>query len=693
MADWVGQIVSKVEIQRLLGRGGMADVYLGLHTTLNRPVAVKILHAHLMENASLLSRFRSEAQSVATMRHPNIVQVLDFDIVDDRPYIVMELLEGITLRDYLQQHRDNETRIAPAAIMHIVASLARALDYAHERGIIHRDIKPANIMLRHEGDELSSEGLWPSRVDVVLTDFGIARIADSAANTASGTIVGTPAYMSPEQVRSELVDARSDIYSLGIVLYEMLSGELPFDGDSQASLLIKQISEIPAPIQGASPEVQRILDRVLSKTPDQRYDRASDLATELQAAIAEGDAIQPNARPARETARRRSAAESVLLTRDLKLDGDSGTQMGTELPHQTVQTATTGTSPAIWIVGIIGGLALIASLAALFGHQITDSAPSPAAPSPAAPSPTSLPPTATGQTPVAGLLDPASTDSVGMVLIHDDVVTVNLTGVDAPPEGMRYEAWLTESGSGLFSLGPVIVKDGQITLETTDSDGRNLLAAYDGFALSLEPDPDDDPAVSGDIAYAGYLTPEQVSHLRLLFDVNRDVSFRDMLINGLTQQSLVYDSHIENTINAINANNLAAAKSHAEHVINILVGRESPEYLDYDGNGRTENPGDGGGLSSYLQVMRDALIATASIDETQSSDLHNRADNVESFLLTGEDMKNDALSITAADAIEEIVPLREDLWTLKLQRVVTELADQVQDDDLSVGIEIFPTAK
>src|SRR5262245_2059685 len=163
----------------------MAEVYLGRHTTLNRPVAVKILHSHLSENDSLLARFRAEAQAVAAMRHPHIVQVLDFDVADDRPYIVMELLEGISLRDYLTDIRKHGLRVDPHTVAFLIGSLASALDYAHARGIVHRDVKPANVMLRREGPIDTTIPL-PKDVDVVLTDFGVAHMADASIQTASG---------------------------------------------------------------------------------------------------------------------------------------------------------------------------------------------------------------------------------------------------------------------------------------------------------------------------------------------------------------------------------------------------------------------------------------------------------------------------------------------------------------------------
>ncbi|MEM4725078.1 MAG: serine/threonine-protein kinase, partial [Candidatus Hadarchaeum sp.] len=287
MTEWIGRTVSKVEIQKLLGRGGMAEVYLGRHTTLNRPVAVKVLMSHLSQDDNLLNRFTAEAQAVAALRHPNIVQVFDFDVIDDRPYIVMELLDGPSLKDYLRDLRKAGGRLPERTIARLIASLASALDYAHARRIVHRDIKPANVILRAESGPIDSSKPLSSDVEPVLTDFGVARIADTGTQTASGVIIGTPAYMSPEQASGRPTDHRSDIYSLGVMLYEMLSGKLPFEGDSQASILIKHITEPPPPLPTAiaSPEVQAVIERALAKNPDDRYQKAGDLAMVLYASL------------------------------------------------------------------------------------------------------------------------------------------------------------------------------------------------------------------------------------------------------------------------------------------------------------------------------------------------------------------------------------------------------------------------
>jgi serine/threonine protein kinase len=285
MSEWIGKTVGKVRIEKLLARGGMAEVYLGTHLTLERPVAIKLLHSHIEEDPSLLERFRREARVVAGLRHPNIVQIFDFDTTDGHPYIVMEYLKGPTLATYLRGLHARHELIPPHQIARLLKVLTAALDYAHEQGMIHRDIKPGNIMLHKKGGEISLDEPLTNDVEAILTDFGLVRMAHAATQTASGTVSGTPAYMSPEQAQGEKTDHRTDIYSLGVVLYEMLAGRVPFEADSTLSVLYMHIHNTPAPIRGISSEVQAVMNRALAKKPADRYKTSREMAIEFFRAI------------------------------------------------------------------------------------------------------------------------------------------------------------------------------------------------------------------------------------------------------------------------------------------------------------------------------------------------------------------------------------------------------------------------
>src|ERR1044071_1400811 len=285
MPKWLGKTIGKVRIEKLLARGGMAEVYLGTHLTLERPVAVKLLHSHIEEEPLLLERFQREARVVAGLRHPNIVQIFDFDSIDGHPYIVMEFLKGPTLATYLRYLHQRKKRIPSDQVASLLNGLTAALDYAHEQGVIHRDIKPSNIVLHNITDEIPLDKPLTKGVEAIVTDFGLVRIVDAATQTASGLVSGTPAYMSPEQARGDQVDHRTDIYSLGVVLYEMLAGRVPFEADSTMTILHMQINSPPPPIPGVPGAVQAVMDRALTKKPEDRYQTSREMAVDFYLAI------------------------------------------------------------------------------------------------------------------------------------------------------------------------------------------------------------------------------------------------------------------------------------------------------------------------------------------------------------------------------------------------------------------------
>jgi eukaryotic-like serine/threonine-protein kinase len=285
MPEWLGKTIGKVRIEKLLARGGMAEVYLGTHLTLERPVAVKVLHSHIEEEPTLLERFHREAKVVAGLRHPNIVQIHDFDTVDGHPYIVMEYLKGPTLATYLRHLHQRKKRIPSDQVARLLNELSTALDYAHGQGVIHRDIKPGNILLHNKNNDIPLDKPLTSDVEAVITDFGLVRIMNAASQTASGTVSGTPAYMSPEQARGDPTDHRTDIYSLGIVLYEMLAGRVPFEADSTLTVLHMQLHTSPPAIPGIPAKVQAVVDRALLKNPDGRYQTSQEMANDFYRSI------------------------------------------------------------------------------------------------------------------------------------------------------------------------------------------------------------------------------------------------------------------------------------------------------------------------------------------------------------------------------------------------------------------------
>lgn len=291
MADLTGKTLGRVQIKDLVARGGMAEIYTGTHE-IHGTVAVKIMRGLLEREEHQLTRFKREAGVVRELRHPNIVRVLDFIIVDETPCLIMDYIPGPSLAAYMKELHGKGKRIQFAVISQILQSVASALDYAHSKGVIHRDIKPANFLLRSRTQDITLDQPLSLDVEPILTDFGLVRLLDSTLHTTTGSVSGTPTYMSPEQARGEKVDKRTDIYSLGIVLYEMLSGNVPFQADTTFGMLMKHINDPPPLIKSISTDLQSIMDRALAKDPDLRYQSAGELAKEF-ISVFEGKSASP----------------------------------------------------------------------------------------------------------------------------------------------------------------------------------------------------------------------------------------------------------------------------------------------------------------------------------------------------------------------------------------------------------------
>ena len=260
MDQYIGKMLDdRYEILDVIGVGGMAVVYKAYCHRLHRFVAIKVLKRDLAADAEFRRRFHEEAQAVAMLSHPNIVSVYDVSRGDDLDYIVMELIDGITLKQYMQKKKKNGS-LNWRESLYFITQIMRALSHAHSRGIIHRDIKPQNIMVLRDGS-------------VKVADFGIARIMSAAQNTLTQETLGSVHYISPEQARGSHIDARADIYSAGVVLYEMLTGRLPFDGDSPVSVAIQHISATPLAPRELDPDIPEGLEEITMKAMAARLDR------------------------------------------------------------------------------------------------------------------------------------------------------------------------------------------------------------------------------------------------------------------------------------------------------------------------------------------------------------------------------------------------------------------------------------
>lgn len=260
---------NRYEIKQRLGSGGMADVYLARDTHLNRDVAIKILYKRYASDEEFVARFHQEAQSAASLNHPHIVSIYDRGKSDGSYYIAMEYLQGKSLKEIIAE----QGSLPEAQAIDIAEQILQALQFAHEHDVVHRDIKPANIVINNRGQ-------------VKVTDFGIARAGSSARMTETGSIIGTAQYLSPEQAKGRAVGQSSDLYSLGVVLYEMLTGRVPFEGENPVAIALKHLSDVPVPPQALVPSladnINNVVLKALAKDPAERYGSARDFLADLE---------------------------------------------------------------------------------------------------------------------------------------------------------------------------------------------------------------------------------------------------------------------------------------------------------------------------------------------------------------------------------------------------------------------------
>ena len=317
-------IAGKYRLERLIARGGMGAVYQGRHVELDRPVAVKLLRHDVIADAQARERFRREARAVARIRHPNVADLYDYGALPEGDaYIVMELVRGETLR----QHLERVGRLSVGEASRIGAQIAEGIEAAHRSGVVHRDLKPSNVVLCEERGDLQARVL----------DFSIAKFVDpedGARLTASGAFLGTPQYMSPEQCSGEEPDARADVYGIGVILYEMLAGHLPFDGPAPAAVAVQQIQAAAPPLAfarpGVAPAIASLVRECLAKNPDQRPQTAGEVASRLRPFETEAstDPVAgpaPFPRPAPAVAPSADTNPTGALPRSVPPHGEGGT--------------------------------------------------------------------------------------------------------------------------------------------------------------------------------------------------------------------------------------------------------------------------------------------------------------------------------------------------------------------------------
>ena len=349
----------RYRIQRKLGAGGMADVYLAEDQELGRRVAIKILNGRHANDDQFIERFRREAKNAAALNHPNIVSIYDRGNAEDTYYIAMEFLDGRTLKELIVGRGAAPINVA----IEYARQILSALRFAHRHGIVHRDIKPHNVLVDGEGR-------------VKVTDFGIAR-AGTSQMTETGSIVGTAQYLSPEQARGGEVDPRSDLYSLGIVLYELLTGKTPFDGDTPVEIAMKHLSNAPQPPSKLRPDIPRELDmvvlRALAKNPDDRYQSADEMEADLERVARGASVSATTSDTATQVLRRPAAAAAAASATAATMIAPPPSTAAAGVPPTVVEEeeeyAEEGGERPLWPWLVAAGFVIAAIIAGFFVYQ------------------------------------------------------------------------------------------------------------------------------------------------------------------------------------------------------------------------------------------------------------------------------------------------------------------------------------
>jgi len=467
MADLVGKTLGRYRIVARLGRGGMAEVYKAYQPGLDRYVGIKVLHSHLVDDADFIGRFEREALAIAKLRHSNIVQALDFDREGDLYFMVMEYIDGPTLKEELKVRRAANKPFSMDEVARIFTALSSAIDYAHSRGMVHRDIKPANVMINQEGQ-------------IVLTDFGIAKIVGATQFTQTGALAGTPAYMSPEQGQGERGDERSDIYSMGIMLYEMVTGAVPYDADTPFAVIMQHISEplpLPTKINPNIPEaVERVLLKAMSKNPDDRYQSAGDMAKDLRDAVGIASDDTLHSTPLKPLASGPQVKQIDHPTGTLSRRDRSRTDLGRERDSATVMSSGVGGAakrlPVLPLA--IGGVVILILLAVgvvgalFFVRSRAASSPSPSSVTAEVAAGSAA--TTTAQAEMTAAAEQASQQQADQTATADAIVAAEM----APTQTAQAEIDVANTATADFERQASIVQELLATSEAATAEAARL---------------------------------------------------------------------------------------------------------------------------------------------------------------------------------------------------------------------------
>lgn len=617
-----GKVIGKVRIGELIARGGMAEVYYGEHMSLGHRVAVKIMRDHVDEDPDTRARFEREARVVASLKHPNIIQVFDYELAEGRPCIVMELVEGLSLGNYLKALQKRGEQLPFDMIARLLSDIASAVDYAHSQNIVHRDIKPPNVLLRSKRGVIRVDEPLPEDVEPVLTDFGLVRLLDSSIRTSTGTVSGTPAYMSPEQARGDRVDRKTDIYSLGVMLYEMLAGDVPFGAESSFGVLMKHLNEPPPPIPGISAGLQAVIDRALAKDPALRYDTARQFVDEF-IAVFNGETVSIN------------TLELAKMARQ---------------PHRSKQ-------PRPWLAALAGaGILAVVGLLAFLAFR------------PSLPLDT------------AQAVGSVSFQDFNAIM---DKAAISLAGLPAPETGAHYEVWFLSAEEGIWRRAGGVHMDAtdQGQLAFIDPDQENILSSFDQVEVTIEANNDPNPnEPSGDVIASSVFPPLALIHVRHLLTSFHGAPDEIALIQGLWRSVDRVDDSIIELQQALENGDEALVRTKNEEIINQLVGgADAARYRDWNENGTVDDPGDGfgvlangedGGLGYIPVTANHAVFAAEAPDATEN--IRQRSSQVVTCIENMEGWSEQLLGLA--------LKLQETPFGAEMQPIVLEmktLSDQI----------------
>jgi len=614
-----------------LGQGAMADVFMAIQPGVERTVAIKVMHPHLAGREEFSERFQREARAMGRLQHPHIARVIDFDTAQGHDFMVMEFLAGGSLDEYLDAHP------GPLPIVEAVTiarQLADALQYAHAQGMVHRDLKPANVMFTDE-----------SHRHAVLTDFGIARLAD-ASMTASGIMLGTPAYMAPEQARGERAEAPADQYSLGVVLFEMVTGVQPFTSDTMPGLILSHLNDPIPSARDANPavpvELDAVITRAMAKDPVDRFRDAGELRAAIEAATrpanfgettAQGATVvvpaatslpsTPLGATIASSGRPVAAAENVVPT-VVEHPVDPSPVVSSRSANRVPLIAAGAVAVVVAVLAIVlltrsgGDDAPVDDVAVVDdGEQGAGADDAADAEDPNEDAPILEPtaeeadigdaggqgeaggeaedaggqeaPAAEAEVAFTPSFDPAAPPQmfVTSASLEDGRLIVGFDRALRPSVGTSYLAWV-DIASG--PIGEVIVDDrGLGRLDAVMPAGVATT-----FRISEEPIGTSPAEPTGPIVYAAGLDAAA--------DTRSDALALAAALVDAEEQLVLAQDHQQLLLDAVEVDDLAEVRRHAEHVVNILAGADGANFGDIDGSGVAENPGDDIGVLGHLET-------------------------------------------------------------------------------------------